>query len=96
VAYLRIEEVPVVVVFLDAAFEAETPQHRSRFYAALEAAASLAGLAGDVVAIWRNDGKCTRFIAPPQQHPFFQVANYAQLQAQISGSPLAVETDKKR
>ena len=25
-----------------------------------------------------------RFLAPPQQHPFFQVVNYGQLRAQVS------------
>jgi hypothetical protein len=89
-AQLKIEEVPVVVVFLDTAFEANPRAERQRLYAALQAGAARAGLPGDVVAVWQDARKCTRFIAPPQQHPFFQVANYAQLRAQISGTPLAL------
>ncbi len=86
----------MVVVFLDSGFEAQAPEERLRVYAELQDAAARAGLAGSVAAIWQDARKCTRFIAQPQQHRFFQVTNFAQLRAQISEIPLAVETDKKR
>ena len=94
-ARLNIEEVPIVVVFLDTAFDGQSPEDRQRLYADLEASAARADLPGDVVAVWQDAHKRTRFLAPPQQHPFFEVVNYAQLRAQLTGNRLAVESDKK-
>ena len=95
-AQIEIEEVPVIVVFLDTAFGVQPREERQSFYAALQAGAARAGFSGELAAIWQDDRKYTHFIAPPQQHAFFQVANYAQLRAQITDIPLAVEPDKKR
>jgi hypothetical protein len=55
-------------------------------YAALQAAAARAGFAGELAIVWEDPERRTRFIAPPQQHPFFQVVNYGQLRAQVNGS----------
>ena len=37
-------------------------------------------------SLWEDPQGRTRFIAPPQQHPFFQVVNYGQLRAQVNGT----------
>lgn len=55
-------------------------------YAAIQAAATRAGFAGELAIVWEDPQGRTRFIAPAQQHPFFQVVNYGQLQAQINGT----------
>jgi hypothetical protein len=55
-------------------------------YAALQAAAARAGFAGELAVVWEDPQGRTRFIAPPQQHPFFQVVNYGQLRAQVNGT----------
>lgn len=73
----------VVIVFLDPNFHSyTTPEQRQRHYRALQGCASRAGLTGDLVAIWQDDFGRSRFIAPPQQHRFFQAVNYDQLYAQ--------------
>jgi hypothetical protein len=36
--------------------------------------------------VWEDPQGRTRFIAPPQQHPFFQLVNYGQLRAQVNGT----------
>ena len=46
--------------------------------------AARAGLAGDIVPVWRDSCGRTSFIAPPQQRPFFQCLNYDQLFAQVN------------
>jgi hypothetical protein len=41
---------------------------------------------GDVVLVWRDQYGTMKFIAPPQQHPFFQIVKYEQLYAQVTGT----------
>jgi hypothetical protein len=74
------------VVFLESAFDGLPPEDRASTYAGLQAAAAREGFRGEVVALWEDHQGRTRFIAPPQQHPFFQVVNYAQLRAQVNGT----------
>jgi hypothetical protein len=73
-------------VFLDSAFDNLSPTDRADTYAALQASAANQGYQGDVVALWEDASGRTRFIALPQQHPFFQVMNYGQLRAQANGT----------
>src|ERR1700687_2469738 len=86
VAYLNIRGATILVVFLDSAFDSRTPQERSEAYAALQAAAARPSFLGEVAAVWEDHLGRSRFIAPPQQHPFFQVVNYSQLRAQVNGT----------
>ena len=79
VAQLDIQDVKVVVVFLDRRPEPE-------LYRTLQRRAQQAGLDGNVVAVWPDEFGRTRFLAPPEQHAFFQVVGYDQLRAQISGT----------
>ena len=85
-AYLNIRGANLIVVFLESEFDSRTPQERSDTYAALQAAAQSQGIHGDLAAVWEDDLGHTRFLAPPQQHPFFQVMNYGQLRAQVNGT----------
>jgi hypothetical protein len=79
IASLSILDVKVVVVFLDRPADAFT-------HAALRSAAERAGLDSGIVAVWPDEFGRTRFLAPPEQHAFFQVVGYDQLRAQINGS----------
>jgi hypothetical protein len=79
VAYLNIEDVRVVVVFVDRRPAAE-------LYRTLERSAREADLEGNLVAVWPDEFGRTRFLAPPGQHAFFQVVSYHQLRAQINGA----------
>jgi hypothetical protein len=76
----------VLAVFLESTFEVKSPQDRSKTYAALQAAAARQGFTGEVVALWEDSAGRTRFIAPPQQHPFFELMKYGQLRAQVNGT----------
>jgi hypothetical protein len=85
VAQLDIEDVKLVVIFVDRRPAAD-------LYEALQRRAKQAGFEGSVVAVWPDEFGRTRFLAPREQHEFFQVAGYDQLRAQISGTlsePLA-------
>ena len=85
-AHLNIRGAAILAVFPDASFDARTPEERATVYAALQAAAAAQGFRGDVAAVWEDSAGRTRFIAPPQQHPFFQVVNYSQLRAQANAT----------
>jgi len=78
VAHLNIRGAALLVAF-PAAEEAKD-------YAALQAAAARAGFTGELAVVWEDPQGRTRFIAPPQQHPFFQLVNYGQLRAQANGT----------
>jgi hypothetical protein len=66
-------------VFLD-------PVNRTDIYAALQASAASQGFEGDVAMVWEDPQGRTRFLAPPQQHPFFQVVSYDQLRVQANAT----------
>ena len=76
----------MLAVFLESTFDGKSPQDRSATYAALQAAAARQGFSGEVVALWEDSAGRTRFIAPPQQQPFFELMKYGQLHAQINGT----------
>jgi len=84
VAHLDIQDVNLVIVFLDTAFDSKTAREQQEMRAALESCAARAGLAGNVVPVWQDRSGRTRFMAPPQQQPFFQIMSYDQLRAQAN------------
>jgi hypothetical protein len=78
IAYLNIRGATLLVAFPEA--------DQGNAYAALQTAAARAGFAGELAVVWEDPQGRTRFIAPAQQHPFFQVVNYRQLRAQVNGT----------
>jgi len=84
IAHLNLQDVKVVVVFVDGA--PQPPDSMAQHYAAIQQAAAQAGLDGSIVAVWPDEFGRTRFLAPPEQHAFFQIVDYDQLRAQISGT----------
>jgi hypothetical protein len=73
-ARLDLEDVEVTVLFLENA----TAQDRANLHRAGENS-----VPGNVVSVWRDTFGRTCFLAPPEQHPFFQIAGYDQLLAQV-------------
>jgi hypothetical protein len=84
IARLNLQDVNVVVVFVNGA--PNPPGSVAQYYAALQGAAAQAGLDGNIVAVWPDEFGRTRFLAPPEQHAFFQIVDYDQLRAQINGT----------
>jgi len=85
VAYLNIRGADLLIAFFDSTFDSRSPQERSDAYAALRAAAARENIRAAIAAVWEDSEGRTRFIAPPQQHPFFQLVSYGQLRAQVNG-----------
>ena len=84
VAHLKIQNVDLVVIFLNTTFDSKPPQEQQTIQLNLQAAAMSAGLAGNVVPVWLDPFGRTKFIAPPQQHPFFKNMSYEQLYVQVN------------
>lgn len=92
----------LVIVFLEANFHSNTTvQQRQKRYSVVRDCAAKAGLTGEVVAVWQDDFGRSRFIAPPEQHRFFQAVNYDQLYAQKNctlncDTPIEQSADARR
>lgn len=84
VAHLNIQNVNVVVIFLGHAFDHQTDSQKAELQTALQICARNAGLAGNVVLVWRDTFGHMKFLAPQQQHPFFKTADYASLYRQVN------------
>lgn len=85
-AHLEIDDVEVAVVLLDSSFDFFSPDRKRELHKKLETCAAQAGFSGNVVAVWRDAIGRTRFLAPPEQHAFFQILSYSQLEAQVNRS----------
>ena len=55
IAHLNIQQVNVIIVFLDTTFDRQVPLRQNAVHLRLQAAASSAGLAGNVVPVWFDD-----------------------------------------
>jgi len=84
VAHLNIQNVNVVITFVASAFEFKTPREQTAIQAALQASVTSAGLAGNVVLVWLDQFGRMKFLAPPQQHPFFRTVSYQELYSQVN------------
>lgn len=77
----------MTVVFLDQAGPLEkSALERRDLYRSLQKLCTAKGMVGELIAVWEDRFGRTRFIAPPQQHAFFQAVGYGQLRAQVNGS----------
>ena len=84
VAHLRIQGVDVVIVFLSQAFDRESEREQGATESALQGCSRQAGLAGNVVLVWRGASGRLKFPAPLNEHPFFRTADFRQLYSQIN------------
>ena len=84
VAHLRIQNVDVVIVFLNQAFDHKSQQEQNEVSDALQICSRQAGLAGNVVLVWTDSFGRFKFLAPSNQHAFFRTADYRQLYAQVN------------
>jgi hypothetical protein len=82
-ARLNIRDVNVAVVFMPGSFESAGAAEREREYRAVQRAVAADDAAAHVVLVWEDACGQTRFIAPIQQHPFFQLLSFSQLYAQV-------------
>jgi len=82
IAHINIQNVNVIVVFLDQSFDLKPEAEKHEINATLQVCARGAGLAGNVVPVWQDASGIMKFIAPKNQHPYFTSVSYQQLYIQ--------------
>ena len=84
IAHLNIQNVNVIVTFLNEQFDHKTEGEQDAVHEELQMRASNAGLAGNVVLVWTDAFGRMKFRAPQNQHPYFKSVSYQHLAAQIN------------
>jgi hypothetical protein len=84
VAHLNIQNVNLVIIFLNSQFDSISADQQHAAHRRLQMAATSAGLAGNVVPVWLDPFGNMKFIAPRQQHPFFTSVSYEQLYMSVN------------
>jgi hypothetical protein len=84
VAHLNVQNVNLVVVFLNASFDSKSQREQHEIQVALQGAATSAGLAGNVVPVWVDSFDRMKFLAPRQQLPYFESVSYDYLVSQVN------------
>jgi hypothetical protein len=84
VAHLREQDQDMVVVPLSASFDHESENNQHALINEIQAAAFSAGLAGKVIPVWSALSGQTKFIAPPNWHPFFRGVSYDWVLGQVN------------
>lgn len=84
VAHLNVQNVNVIVIFLNNRFDTMPSASQHAIHRELQVAAASAGLAGNVVPVWQDAFAQTKFLAPPQQRAFFESTSYDLLYAHVN------------
>ena len=84
VAHINVQGVNLVVVFVNPGVGQRPASEQQQVVNALQACASGAGLAGNVVPVWRDNLGRLNFIAPPTQHGFFKSVTFEYLYNSIN------------
>ena len=84
VAHIKVQGVDLIVLFVKPELGSRPASEQQQVVNALQACASAAGLAGNVVPVWRDSLGRLHFIAPPNQHAFFKSVTFESLYANIN------------
>jgi hypothetical protein len=84
IAHLKIQNVDVVIAFLNSSFDQKSQSEQNEVKAALQVCSHNAGLVGNVVLVWKDAFGRFKFLAPPNQHAYFRTADYPHLYMQIN------------
>lgn len=83
VAHLREQGQDMIIVPLEQAFGRMSENEQSDIIDELQICARSAGLAGQVVPVWRA-GSSHQFIAPPNWHSFFKSLGWNMIMANLN------------
>ncbi len=82
-ARFAIQDVEILAVFPGSGFDACPETEQRRIFEAVQARADLSV---EAALVWRDGSGQKKFLCAPQQRPFFELARYDQLAAQINGT----------
>ena len=83
VAHINEQSVNLVIVPLDPSFGRKTQDEQATTTAALQFASASAGLAGQVVPVWEENGRFA-FFAPRNFHAFFASIDMLYVQMRLN------------
>lgn len=84
VAHIKVQGVDLIIVFVSPDVGRRSALEQQQVVNALQACASSAGLAGNVVPVWRDISGRLAFIAPPNQHAYFKSVTFEYLYANVN------------
>lgn len=84
VAHLRVQTVDIVIVFVNARVGNMTPSEQQGVANALQVCATSAGLAGNIVMVWRDPTGRMAFWAPNNQQAYFREVTFEYLAENIN------------
>jgi hypothetical protein len=84
VAHIKEQGVDLVIVFVESSFPVEGNRVQNEMIAQMELKVKAAGLAGDVVPVWKNPNGTSGFIAKESQHAFFKSISFDSLAKNIN------------
>lgn len=84
VAHIRQQNVDLIIIPLEDAFEWKPPAAKDQAVAELQVRSNRAGLAGTVVPVWRRPNGRMGFIAPRPWWPFFENMSLADVARNIN------------
>jgi hypothetical protein len=83
-AHIDIQDAQVTVVSLAASLDSKTPEERRTIHEAWKNWAARQGIRGRVALVWPDAGGLARWLAEPQQQPFFDAVRLDQIRRQTS------------
>jgi hypothetical protein len=84
VAHIKVQNVDLIIVFVSPDVGRRSASEQQQVVYALQACATAAHLAGNVVPVWRDTLGRLAFIAPPNQHAFFKSVTFEYLYGNIN------------
>jgi hypothetical protein len=88
-AQIEIQDVQVTVVSLAGSLDSKTPEERRAIHDAWKSWAARQGISGSVALVWPDAAGLARWLADPQQQPFFDAVSLDQIRAQVHPVPPA-------
>jgi hypothetical protein len=83
-AHIDIQDVRVTVVSLAGSLDSRTPEERRAIHEAWKSWAARQGMSGGVALVWPDSDGLARWLAEPQQQPFFDAVRLDQIRRQTS------------
>jgi hypothetical protein len=81
-AHIDIQDAQVTVVSLAGSLDSKTPEERRALHEAWKSWAARQGISGSVALVWPDACGLARWLADPQQQPFFDAVRLDQIRAQ--------------
>jgi hypothetical protein len=87
-AHIDIQDAQVTVVALAVSLDSKTPEERRAIHEAWKNWAACQGMSGSVALLWPDARGLARWLADPQQQPFFDAVSLDQIRAQSRANQL--------